>query len=59
MTNLEQMYRSTLPAYDPNKWKVEDPVVEPLQVKPSGLNRDICEDEHFEDKVIRDATYEP
>lgn len=47
-----------MPAYDPETWKVEDPVVEPLPVKVSGLNRDICEDEHFEDKVILVATYE-
>ena len=53
------MFRSTLPAYDPNTWKFEDPVVEPLPVKVLGLNRNICEDENFEDKVIRDATYEP
>lgn len=51
------MYKTTLPPYDAETWKVEEPVLKPLEVNIAGLNRDICEDECFEDKVIRDATY--
>ena len=41
-----------MPAYDPKTWKVEH-----LVVNVSGLNRDIDEDEYFEDEVILNATY--
>jgi len=47
-----------MPAYDSKTWKVEDPVLEPLEVTIAGMNRNICEDEHFEDKVILKATYD-
>jgi len=49
---------SYIPAYDPETWKIEDAFAEPLEVKVSGLNRNICEDEYFEDKVILEAVYE-
>jgi hypothetical protein len=51
------MYESTLPAYDPRTWEVETRELEPLVVNVSGLNREIDEDETFEDEVILQATY--